>query len=438
MPYSLVSLLGIPILIGVGWLSSTDRRRMNWRLIGWGLGLQLVFALFVFRVPAGRDFFVFVNGAVIKVLGAASHGSEFLFGRLAVGPGKTSVLGSGESLGFFLAFQVLPTIIFFSAVMAILYHLNVMPLLVRGFAWLFTRLMRLSGAESLCAASNIFVGVESALTVRPHLAGMTRSELCTVLTAGMATVASSVLVAYVTMLQDAFPNIAGHLISASILSAPAALVMSKVMLPETETPQTLGRHVRPHYDRDESLFVAIINGANAGLKLVAGITALLIAILGLVALVNLFVGAAGSRVNPLLGLEGTWSLEGLLGYVLTPFVLVTGVPPQDAGVIAKLVGERAILTEIPAYLHLKACMGTLQPRSVIIATYALCGFAHVASMAIFIGGITALAPGRAKALSAVGVRALAAATLACLLTACAAGVFLTGESVLLGTLPAAP
>jgi CNT family concentrative nucleoside transporter len=244
--YNLVSFSGIFILIAFAWIFSSDKKNMNWRVIIWGIILQIIIALFIFVVPAGSKLFLFINSTVIKVLDSASAGARFVFGRLALAPGQVSE--SGEvSLGFILAFQAFPTIIFFSALIAILYFFNIMPVIIRGFAYVFTRLMRISGAESLVAASNIFVGVESALTVKPYLGQMTRSEFCTILTAGMATIASNVLALYVFSLKPQFPTIAGHLISASLLSAPAALVMSKIILPENETPKTLGTHVHPYF-----------------------------------------------------------------------------------------------------------------------------------------------------------------------------------------------
>jgi len=430
LSYNLVSVFGIVILLGTAWLLSADRRCMNWRVIAWGIALQLLFALFVFRVPAGAAFFLAVNDAVVRLLEPAMAGARFVFGRLAIGPPDP------ESLGVFIAFQVFPTIIFFSALMAVLYHYRIMPLLIRGFSFVFTKLMRISGAESLCAASNIFVGVESALTVRPHLQTMTRSELCTILAAGMSTVASSVFGAYVLFLRPTFPNIAGHLISASILSAPAAVVMSKIILPENDTPATLGETIQPHYERASNIFEAVIHGANAGLKLVGGIMALLIAVLGLVALVDLVLGGLGGQINRLPGVELDWSLSGLLGYLFYPFTIILGVAPSDAGAVARVIGERTIATEFAAYQSLAALIaepGALaDPRSAVIAAYALCGFAHLASLGIFVGGVAALAPSRTGDIARVGSRALLAATLACLMTAAVAGTFLTESSILLG------
>ena len=433
--YNLVSFVGIFILLGIAWLLSTNKRNVNYRVIIWALILQFVFAAFVFLLPQGAKFFLYLNDIVVKVLESASAGAEFLFGRLALPPGTQDQYGQ-ESLGFFLAFQALPTIIFFSALMSILYYLNVMQRVIKGFSYTFTKLMRISGAESLSAASNIFVGIESSLTIKPYLEKMTRSELCTVLTAGMATVSSNILALYVFSLQDQFPTIAGHLISASILSAPAAVVMSKLMVPEDQTPETLGTNVDPYYEKEGSLFEAIINGSENGVKLIIGIVALLIAILGLVALLDLIIGGVGIHINSFIGINIDWSLKGLMGYLFYPLTLIIGIPVSDAFTISKIIGERTIVTEVVSYNNLAYAIenGLLQhPRSSIITAYALCGFTHLASMAIFVGGVAALAPSRKKDIAQMGFRALVAATLACLMTACIAGVFFSESSILLQT-----
>ncbi|MGA2508372.1 MAG: nucleoside transporter C-terminal domain-containing protein [Chitinispirillaceae bacterium] len=426
--YNLISFIGIFVLILTGWLLSNNRKVMNWRVICWGVGLQLAFGLFVFRVPAGAQVLLFVNDAVVKVVDASAAGTKFLFGPLALPP------GAAGSPGFILAFQSLPTIIFFSALMSLLFYWKILPFFIRVFAVVFTRLMRISGAEALCASGSMFVGVESAFTVRPHLAEMTRSELCTLLTAGMASVASNVLALYVFMLHAQFPTIAGHLVSASILSIPAAILMSKVMFPETQVPKTLGVSIQPHYEREPNMFVAIINGANTGVRVVVGIAALLLAVLGLIALVDMGTGFLGGRLNALLGMHVDWTLKGLLGYCFYPFSYVMGVPAADAVTVAKIVGERAVATEVAGYQDLAAALAqhAITPRSAVITAYALCGFAHFASMAVFVGGYGALVPERMRELSQVALRALAAATLACLMTACIAGMFYTGQSVLFG------
>lgn len=433
-PYNLVSFCGIFILIGIAWIISRfifkHKAAPNFRLIAWSIGLQLIFAFFIFVVPTGISLFKMINDFVILVMSKAAAGTSFVFGPLASIPGKK------DSIGFILAFQALPTIIFFSSLMAIFYYYPILPFIIKQFAKLFSRLMKISGAESLCAASNIFVGVESAFTVKPYIERMTLSELNTVLTAGMATVASNVLALYVFTLQNQFPSIAGHLISASFLSAPAALVMSKLFLPETGSPVTLGKEVSVHYERDASLFEAVINGSLSGLKVIFNITALLIAVLGLVALVDMAIGGIGGWVNTLFGLSIEWTLKAFLGWLLYPFTLIIGIPVSDASLISQIIGERLILTEVASYQDLSAAIADqtlIHPRSAVITAYALCGFAHVASMAIFTGGIAALAPERTADLSKVAFSALLAATFACLMTACIAGTFFNSSSILLGS-----
>jgi concentrative nucleoside transporter, CNT family len=416
------------------WLLSANRKAINWRVIIWGTLLQLILAFFIFIVPAGSGVFLFINDAVVKILESSTAGTRFLFGRLALPPGSINEAGE-ESLGFILAFQALPTIIFFASLMAVLYYAGIMPRLIKIFSKVFTRLMRISGAESLSVSSNIFVGVEANMTILPYLGSMTRSEYCTILAAGMSTTASNVLALYVFLLQKQFPAIAGHLVSASILSAIAAIVISKIIMPETEKPETLGINIEPHYEKESSLMEAIINGANEGVKMVIGIMALLLAFLGIVALADLLISGIGLRVNSLLGIQIDWSLKGILGYLFYPFALIIGVPSSDAFEIAKLIGERAVLTEVKSYqdLSMLISQGALKdPRSAVLAAYALCGFAHIASLAIFVGGTAALVPKRTKDISSVGFRALIAATLACLMTAAMAGTFFTEGSILLG------
>jgi len=432
--YNLVSFLGIFVIAFFAWLCSSNRKVVNWRVVVWGIGLQLLFAFFIFVVPAGTKFFLFLNDVVVKVLESAQAGTHFLFGRLALPPGTTNEAGE-TSLGYFLIFQGLPTIVFFAALMGALYYLRVMPFFVRLFARVFAKSMRISGAEALSVSANIFVGVESSLVVKPHLAEMTVSELATIICAGMATIASTVLAVYVMFLQKQLPTIAGHLISASFIAAPAAIVMAKLIVPETGKPTTLKTDVMPYYEREDNLIVAIINGADSGLKLLGGIVTLLLAFLGLLALLDLVLGFAGGYLNKLLGIHMEWSLKTLLGYICYPFAAVLGVPTSDIFPLAKLIGERAIKTELVAYQHLSEMMAKgefVSPRSAVIASYALCGFAHFASLAIFVGGTGALAPSRLRDLSRIGLRALLAATLATLMTACVAGTFFTGGTILWG------
>lgn len=425
MIHHAVSLVGFVIFAGVAWLLSSDRRRVAWKTIAWGVALQLIIGLIIFRLPVTQRVLLWLNDAVLALLNASKSGSVFLFGPLAASPGEAG------SIGFILVFQVLPVVIFFAAFTAMLYHLRVLQVFVRLFAKLFHRTMKISGAESLSSAANIFVGIESALVVRPYLERMTRSELLLILTTGMATVASSVLGVYVAFLAGVFPQIAGHLISASILAIPACVVVSKLLIPETETPETLAA-VPPEdeSERSKNLIGAIIQGAMDGLRLSAGICALIIAILGIVALVDKLLGVVSSWV----GMSEPLSIVRILGWVFYPFTFLLGIQSSDVPAAARLLGERVILTEVFSYNHLSQLISTGQitnPRTVVILTYALCGFAHIAAMAIFVGGTAALAPSRRDDLASLGLRALLAATLATLMTGCIAGIFSGSESVLL-------
>ena len=424
MIHHAVSLVGFAIFTGVAWLLSSNRRRVAWKTIAWGVALQLLIGLLIFRLPVSQRVLLWLNDAVLILLNASKSGSVFLFGPLAASPGETG------SVGFILVFQVLPVVIFFAAFTAMLYHLRVLQVFVRLFARLFHRTMRISGAESLSSAANIFVGIESTLVIRPYLERMTRSELLLILTTGMGTVASSTLGVYVAFLTGVFPQIAGHLISASILAIPACVVVSKLLIPETETPETLAA-VPPEDEanRSKNLIGAIIEGAMDGLRLAAGISALIIAILGIVALVDKLLGVVSSW----LGMSEPLSLVRMLGWLFYPFAFLLGLQTSDVPIGARLLGERVILTEVFSYNHLAQVISSGQitdPRTVVILSYALCGFAHVAAMAIFVGGTAALAPSRRDDLASLGLRALLAATLATLMTGCVAGIFSGGGGVL--------
>ena len=425
MIHHFVSAAGFLVFPGIAWLLSTDRRKVSWKTITWGVALQLVIGLLIFRLPGTHRIFLWLNDGVLGLLNASKSGTSFLFGPLAASPGEPG------SVGFILIFQVLPVAIFFAAFTAALYHLRVLQILVRVFAKLFHRTMSISGAESLCGAANIFVGVESALVIRPYLEKMTRSELLVVLSTGMATVASSTLGIYVAFLSGVFPQIAGHLLSASVLAIPASVVIAKLLVPETGTPETL-LGVPPDDDstRSGNLMSAIIGGAMDGLKLAAGISALLIAILGLVALGDKLLGLGSSWV----GMGEPLSMVRILSWIFYPVSFLLGLTPEDIPVAARLLGERVILTEVVSYGDLAQLIANGQvkdPRSVVILSYALCGFAHVASVAIFVGGTAALVPSRRDDLASLGWRALVAATLATLMTGCVAGMFSSGEGVAL-------
>ena len=406
-----VSLFGLVVFMAIAWLLSSDRRLINWRVIVWGTVFQLFLGALVFLAPGSREVFLVLNELVLKLLSASQAGQEFIFG----------VLGTDKSpVGFILVFQALPAIIFFSALMGLLYYWGIMPFLIRGFAWTFTRLMGVSGAESLCTACNIFVGIESLAAIRPHLSRMTQSELCTILAAGMATVASSMLGVYVLFLKDVFPEIAGHLISASIMSAPAALIMSKLICPERAAPVTLGLNIPMPKSEDAGAVDAAVNGAMAGIKLVMGVVALLMAFLSLLALMDMMIGGAGRWFGADL------SLSRMLGWLFVPLAWCMGIPAEDCPAVGDLLGLRLVATEVPAYRQLAGLMasgGLAGARTSTITTYALCGFSHVASLAIFVGGVTALVPERRADVVAVSFRALLAASLACLMTGAVAGVF---------------
>lgn len=430
----MLNVLGIPVLMLLAWLVSTNRRVVNWRVIIWGLIIELLFAIVVFILPLGAQLFLVVNNVVNSVLDSATYGTQFVFGRLALGPGQTSASGE-TSLGFILAFQGFAVIIFFAALVGVLYYSGIMGWVMRGFSYAFSKLMRISGAESLCASSTVFVGVEAGLIIKPYIGQMTKSELNTILTAGMATISSSMLAAYIMILKGTFPTIAGHLVSASIMNIPAAIIMSKLLCPETGEPVTLGKNLKITYKKENSLFEAILNNANAGVKLAVGIVTLLLAVLGLMALVDKIFVFAGGGVNSLFSLNIDWTLKGLLGYIFYPLTLIIGVPFNDAIPAAKLIGERLILTEVTAFQDMSAILASsspISPRTAVMVTYALTGFAHIASVAIYVGGYIALAPEKTKEMTSLGFRALLGATLACLLTACFAGLFFNGSSILLG------
>lgn len=419
---NVISFGGIFALVAFGLILSENRRRQNWRLTFAGIGITLLLGLIIFQFPGGVYIFQAANDILVRLADISAEGARFLFGVLALPPGASG------SLGFILAFQALPTIVFFSALMSLLYYLKVMPILVDLSARVFTRLFRTSGAESLCVSTTHFVGIESILTIKPHLNTMTRSELHTIISAGLATVASNVMALYIFTLRGVFPSIAGHLVTATVLAAPISLVFSKILVPETGQPLTLGRQIHVEYKREGSFIEAIVNGSMDGARLITGIIALLLSVLGLVALADAVLGGATG-----LFLDHPITLRMMMGYIFYPFVLVTGVPLEDAFKVASLVGERLIVTEVVAYQDLAALMAKneISPRSAVIAAYALCGFTHFASLAIFAGGVAAMAPDRTRDIASVTMKALVSATLSTLTVACVAGVFFTGQSFLL-------
>lgn len=416
--HNAVSLFGTVLLVGIAVLLSKNRRAIAWRTVGMGMALQFLFAVLVLKTPPGRWFFSWMNDAIIRLLSFQEEGARFLFNALAIPPWKEG------TLGFFFAFQVLTTIIFFSALMSILYYLGVMQAVVLLFARVMARAMGTSGAESLSASANIFVGqTEAPLLVKPYVEAMTDSELLTVMVGGMATVAGGVMAAYVGMLQPYFPDIAGHLLAASVMSAPAAVLMAKILLPETGKPKTMGSVRIEYKDPAKNVIEAAANGATVGLDLALNVGTMLIAFMSLLAMFNwLLQTGLGAVGLPALG------LEQILGWLFSPLAWVMGVPWSDCRVIGQLMGEKTVLNEFVAYLHmaeyLKANPGGLQPRSIVIAAYALCGFSNFLSIGIQIGGIGVIAPSRRQDLARLGVPALIGGTLACFTTATLAGILL--------------
>jgi CNT family concentrative nucleoside transporter len=420
-----VSLLGLLVFIAIAWVLSVNRRAVNWRPVLWGVGLQLIFALLIIKTPGGRWIFERLNDVFKNLLGYTGEGAKFLFGNLALnnvpvgsaeGPmGTFAAGGTWANTGAFFAFNVLPTIIFFSSLMTLLYYFGVMQMFVKAFAWVMVRTMGTSGSESLSAAGNIFVGqTEAPLLVKPFVKTMTNSELHAVMTGGFATVAGGVMAAYVGMLVAFFPSIAGHLIAASVMSAPAALAISKLMYPETEESVTRGE-MRVQLEKvDANAVDAAARGASEGLGLALNVGAMLLAFIALLALLNGILGGVGGW----LGME--WSIQRGLAYVGAPFAWLMGAPWSDAMAVGTLIGEKTALNEFVAYLHLAEMLQggeQLSARGVIVATYALCGFANFSSIAIQIGGIGGLAPERRGDLSRMGFRAMIAGTLASFMTA---------------------
>jgi len=404
--HRLVGFLGIAAILGIAFLMSNNRKAINYRVVYWGLGLQLTFAIFILATPIGKPVFMFLDKAINKLLSFSDEGAAFLFGALAISPGQEG------SMGFYFAFQILPTIIFFSAFMAILYHFGIMQWVVKYIAKGMQKTMRTSGAETLSCSANIFVGqTEAPLVIRPFIKTMTKSEYMAVMTGGFATMAGGVLAIYAKWLTD-IPNIAGHLMAASVMSAPAALVLAKIIYPEVEESPTAGDKAVDMPKAEGNVMESIANGTSDGMRLAANVGAMLIAIVALVAAANFALGMVGL------------SIQQILGWVFSPLAFLMGVPWADATLVGQLMGEKIVLTELIAYSHLQDVMGQLDEKSMIISSYALCGFANFTSIGIQIGGIGALAPERRGDLSKVAFKAMVGGALASWLTATVAGIMI--------------
>jgi concentrative nucleoside transporter, CNT family len=401
--------LGLATMLGLAYLFSTDRKAIKLKAVLWGVSLQLVFAVFVLKFEIGRRIFEKAGFLVNKLLSFSYTGSEFVFGEI----GKKV-----SSLGFSFAFQVLPTIIFIAAFFALLYHIGVMQLIIRAAAVIMTRLMGVSGAESLNVAASIFMGqTEAPLTIRPFLSKLTKSELMCVMTSGMAHVSGGIMAMYI-----AFGIEAKHLLAAVIMTAPGTLLMAKMLVPETEMPLTAGRVEMPEMEKEANFLGAISRGTVDGLHLALNVGAMLITFIALLALFNALMGGAHDWLS---GHGVAWfpsSLQQVFGWIFAPVAWLIGIPWRDCAAIGNLLGTRMVINEVVAYTQLGGMKATLDPRSFTIATFALCGFANFSSIGIQIGGIGALAPNQRGQLAKFGIRAMLAGTMANLMSASIVGI----------------
>lgn len=404
---NLISLVGLVIMIGIAYLLSENRKAINWRLVGTGVAMQIVFALLILKWKPGEIAFNYLNDLVNRLLEFTKEGTSFLVGDLL----------NADTFGYIFALQVLPTIIFFSALMAILYHVGVMDKIITFIAKFLAKYLGTSGAETLSATANIFVGqTEAPLVIKPFIKTMTKSELLTVMAGGMATVSGGVMAGYVSMGVEA-----GHLIAASIMSAPASLVISKIMVPETKTPVTKGKVKVEMEEIDANIIDAAARGTSEGLKLALNVGGMLLSFIALVALFNAIIGWIGG----LFGMDYL-SLEWILGRLFAPLAYIMGVPMSDAIEAGNLLGQKIVINEFFAYANLGELIksNSLSPRTIAILTYALCGFANFSSIGIQVGGIGALAPERRSDLAKLGVKALIGGSLAAFMTATIAGILI--------------
>ncbi|MGF1569707.1 MAG: NupC/NupG family nucleoside CNT transporter [Nodosilinea sp.] len=470
MVLRLISLLGLLGLCFIAWLGSEDRRRVPWQVIWWGIAIQLVVGLLVFLLPFTREVVVWLSNLLNALIDAADAGARFLFGPIlvpdlnqTVGPAGAGrwvahaltppftpvpgerLGGDNLNLGYILAFRALPQVIFFAAIFSLLYNLGIIQPIVRLFAQFFRWAMNISGAEALAGGANIFVGIESAIAIKPFLETMTRSELCAILASMFGSIASTVLGLYAGYLRGTFPAIAGHLMSASVLTIPAAFIMAKILVPETQVPVTLGKV--PDIDMAEedtkSPMDSLILGALDGVKMAVGIAAALIAILGLIALLNLMFAQLASLATSDFALWRSLgqvfsvvTLQNILGALFLPLTFLTGVSLDwpELWLSSQLIGRRLLETAIPPYIALAnlSAEGALSDRALLIVSYVLCGFANLPSVGIFMGGLSGIVPSRRQDISEVIWKALWAGTLATLMTGCIAGIYFYEGTAVLG------
>lgn len=394
-----VSVVGLLVFIAIGWALCNNRKAISWRLVGWGVALQLIFAVLILKTQPGLIVFDFARVAMVGLLDFSDLGAKFLFGTLV----------SDHHVGAIVAFKVMPVIIFTSALMGVLTHLNIIQQIIRLMARIMEWTMKASGAEALMAAMFVFMGIEATFGIKDYMDRLTRSEMFTVMVGFMSTIAGSIMAVYVS-----FGASAGHLLAASVMSAPAAIVMSKLFMPETEQPMT-GTDSVPSLKGDNvNVFEAAANGAHDGLKLAATVAAMLISFIALLGMLNHVLGYANT------------SFELIMGYFFTPFAFIMGVPWEDCLKVGQLLGIKTIFTEFLAYQKMQTFIadGTLAPRSITIATYALCGFSNFINVAVLIGGISTIAPNRKKEVASLCIKALIAATIASFMTATIAGILI--------------
>ena len=405
MNYRIISLLGLGVFVGVGYLCSYNRRLIPWRTVLWGIALQLIFGVLILKSSFGLSLFQFLGAIMGRFLDFSDAGAKLVFGD--------------NFAEHFIAFKILPTIIFFSAVISLLYHYQILPRLVAAMGWVMMKTMKTSGAESLSCAANIFVGqTEAPLVIKPYISQLTKSELHSIMTGGFATIAGGVMAAYI-----AFGIPPEHLLAASVMSAPAALAVSKLFYPETE-PQKTKRESKAVLTSDYvNAIDAITTGTIQGLKLALNVGAMLIAFVGLLAMINAILAFLGNSFG-----IADLSLEWIFGYLMFPFAWLIGIPLADCSQVAVLLGKKLVFNEFVAYLDLQQLISgdgsAISDRSITLATYALCGFSNIGSMGIMLGGISAIAPSRQQDLASLSIRALTAGSIACFMTACIAGILL--------------
>lgn len=400
-----MSVVGLFSMVAIAYGLSTHKKHINWKMVIKGVGIQIVFALIILKTSFGLNVFEGARYFFNELLAFSNEGSKFIFGELA----------NSNRFGFVFVTMVLPTIIFMSSLMSVLYHIGIAQYLIKGVALIMVKVLGTSGAESLSAAANIFVGqTEAPLVIRPYINQMTRSELMSLMTGGMATVAGGVFAAYVGMGINA-----GHLLAASVMSAPAALIIGKILVPETENSSTYGEVKMKVEKTTVNIIDAAAGGAAEGIKLSLNVAGMLLAFIALIALLNGILSTFGAWIG-----FPSLSLELITGYLFSPFAILLGVPFDEAIAVGSLLGKKTIVNEFVAYLDLQTLKSTLSERSVVISTYALCGFANISSIAIQIGGIGTLAPSRKSELAELGIKSLIGGTLACFMTACIAGILL--------------